>query len=569
MDVLFHASWSRQPKDMATAPRIRLDDGARGLGALSRNFRSPLFVLGGLVCLLLAIACLNIANLQLARAVARRQEIAMRISLGCSRARLMRQLLTESALTALLGGAASLVVGWATANVLGQFLGGRDSLPIAVALDHRMLLLAGAVTAAALAIYAVFPAWQGSRRLDAAWLKQGGGSLGTAQGRRWTSGRMLVVAQVAMSVVLVMAAVIFTRNLRAIQAADPGFDRRNLVLFGIRPGTSGHEKEKLRQFYFDLERRLAETPGVERIGLVRFRPMNIGGWWEKVQLAGQTEAYNASMNGVTPAYLGLYARELVAGRNLTWADIESGAKVALISEDLARRLGGAAALGQTLLVEGGPREKPRGYEIVGIAPALAVTSMKERPYAVWLPLERDAAEAVVVVRTSRPPAALLAAIRRTVEGADRNLPLVDVVTMEEQIAKGLKRERMFATLCGGLGLLAIALSVIGLYGMMAYNTSRRRGEIGVRLALGAVRRDIVVMVMREGLAMVAVGVVLGLPVVWMGAKYAEALLYQMKVLDGASVAMALGLLVIAAVVAVLAPAMRAAGLQPSQTLREQ
>jgi predicted permease len=570
MDGVFRSTWTRQPADPAKTPRLRLDEGARGLGVLSQSFRNPLLVLGGLVSLLLVIACVNVANLLLARAVARRKEIAMRISLGCSRARLMRQFLTESALIALLGGAASLFVAYATGNLLGQFVGGRESLPLQVSLDFRILLLVGAITTTALVIFGVFPAWRGSHGLDASWLKQAGGSIGSAQRRKWTSGRALVVAQMAMSVVLVMAAVIFTRNLRALQTADPGFDRRNLVLFGVRPGTSGYPADRLPGFYFDLEQRLAATPGVAAAGLTWMRPMNVGGWWETVGLAEGGETFNVSMNGVTPSYLPLYTPRLVAGRNVTWADIRADSKVAVIGEDLARRLGGPSVLGRALVVaDGPPGKKQPGYEIIGIAPAFAATSMKERPYTVWVPFRKDGAEATVVLRTSQPPGVALTRIRQTMNEIDRNLPMVDTITMEQQIGKVLQRERMFATLCGGFGILAIVLSVVGLYGVMAYSTSRRRREIGVRLALGALPRNVLSMVLREGLAMSVAGIVLGLPLVWLGAKYAEKELFHMKVFEPLSVMAAIGILLAAAMVAVGYPAARASALQPSETLREQ
>jgi predicted permease len=568
MDAVFRSTWMRVPKDIAKAPSLRLDEGARGLGVLTRELRNPLYVLGALVSLLLVIACANIANLLLARAVARRREIAMRVSLGCSRARLIRQFLTESALIALAGGAASVAVAYATSNLVGQFVGGRESLPISVSIDYRMILFVGAITAAALAIFAVFPAWQGAR-LDPSCLKLGGGSIGDGRRRRWNSGHTLVVAQMAMSVVLVMAAVIFTRNLRAIQTADPGFDRRNMVLFGVRPGTSGYDKARLPQFYFDLEQRLTSTPGVAGAGLAWMRPMDIGGWWEIVQLAGQSETNNVSINAVTPAYLPLYAPRMVAGRNITWADIRSDAKVAVIGEDLARKLGGSTILGQTLyLTDGPPGQKPPGYEIVGVVPAFAATSMKDRPYAVWVTFKKDGSDATVVVRTSQPPQAVLPRIRQMMSEIDRTLPMVDVVTMEQQIANILQRERMFATLCGGFGILAITLAVVGLYGVMAYSTSRRRGEIGVRLALGALPRNVLSMVMREGLALALAGIVLGMPMVWLGAKYAETELFQMKVFEPVSIVLALGILLAAALVAIGAPAARASALQPSETLRE-
>ncbi len=569
LETVFPTTWAAQPKDAAKAPKIRLDEGARGMGFLRREFRNPLLVLGGLVGLLLVIACTNIANLLLARAVARQKEVAMRVSLGCSQGRLMRQFLTESALLAVLGGSASILVGYATANLLGQFLAGRESFPIAVSLDWRILSMAGGITAVALAVFGLFPAWQASRLSNAAWLKQGPGSVGQGPRHRWNTGKLFVMAQMALSVVLVMTAIVFTRNLTAIESADPGFDRRNLVLFETRPGTSGYEKAKLPQFYSALEQRLAATPGVAGVGLAAVRPMNIGGWWESVRMAGQTESYNASINGITPTYLPLYTSRFVAGRNLTAADIASDAKVAVISEDLARKLGGPDVLGGRLeFSDVPPGVKPQVFEVVGIAPAIAATSMKDRPYAVWLPFEKDRPEATVVLRTTLPPNAVLPAIRQTMREIDRTLPMVDTVTMEEQISKGLQRERMFATLCNGFGTLALVLSVVGLYGVIAFRTSRRRSEIGIRLALGALPKDVVSMVVREGLAVAALGMAMGVPVVWAGAKYVQKELSQAKPLDPGSLALALGTLFAGALVAVAIPALRASALKPADALRQ-
>jgi putative ABC transport system permease protein len=570
MATLFRTSWSTQPKNPATAPQLRLDEGGRGLGFLRDDFRNPLLLLGGLVGLLLVIACTNIVNLLLARAVARQREVAMRTALGCSQARLMRQFLVESALLALLGGVASIGVGYFTANLLGQFIAGRQNRPIVVTLDFRIFALAGATTMLALVVFGLFPAWWASRMPQAMWLRQGAGTVGYSPRHKRGSGRLLVMAQMGMSVVLVMIAVIFTRNLLALQSADPGFDRRNLILFGIRPGTSGYDESRLPQFYFNLEQHLAATPGVAAMGMASMRPMNIGGWWENVRLAGESAAVNASINGVTPGYLPLLFRGMVAGRNVTSADISSGAKVAVISEDLARRLGGQSVLGRMLeFSEGPPGEKLRQFEIVGIAPVIAATSMKERPYAVWLPIEKDRPELTIVVRTLKRPQTVLPAIRQTMSEIDRNLPLVDVVTMEEQIAKGLQRERMFATLCAGFGILALVLSVVGLYGVIAYSTSRRRGEIGLRLALGAMPRDVLSMVLREGLGVAALGMLIGIPVVWLGAKYVERELSRVKPLEPLSIVLALGILLAAALVAVGIPALRAAALRPAETLRQE
>ncbi len=570
LETLFRASWAKRPKDAAAAPHIRLDEGRQGLGSLRREFEDPLLVLGGLVSLLLVIACTNIANLLLARAVARRREVMVRVSLGCSRGRLVRQFVTESALLAGSGGLLSVGVSYLTANLLGRFLAERDSLPVAVALDFRVLLIVGAVTMLALLLFGIFPAFQGSRIARVITNRPGLGGLGNGAMRSWSAGRVLVVAQVAMSVILVLAAVIFTRNLLSIQSADPGFDRRNLVLFTIRPGTSGYEKSRLPDFYFNLEQRLLATSGVSAVGMAWMRPMNVGGWWQQVVLPGKTDRVEASVNGVTASYLPVFVGRLVAGRNLTRSDIESKAKVAVISEDLAKKFGGGPALGKFFEFGGGrPGGKRDRYEIVGIAPAIAATSMKDRPAAVWLPIDPEVPQVTVVVRTSRPPQLVLSAIRQTMRNVDRNLPLYDVLTMQEQIAKTLQRERMFAILCTAFGALALVLSVVGLYGVISYNASRRRGEIGVRLALGALPRNVLTMILREGLSLTMLGILLAAPVVMLGARYIEKLLLHMKPLEPASIGLAVGVLITAALIAVTLPAMRAAGVNPSEALREE
>jgi predicted permease len=477
--------------------------------------------------------------------------------------------LTESALLAALGGAVSIAVAYVTANLLGQFVVQHDNVPIAVKFDIRILAIAAATTGVALLLFGLFPAWKASKLPSAPWLKQGAGSIGYPARRRWNSGRLLVLGQMAMSVVLVMCAVIFTRNLLAIQSADPGFDRRDLILFDIRPGTSGYEKASLQHFYFNLQQRLAATPGVAAVGLASIRPMDIGGRWEGVQLLGQSATNNASVNGVTPTYLSLFASRLVAGRNIQWTDIASDAKVALISQDLAQKLGGTSVLGRRLaFFEHPPGQPSPEFEIVGIAPTIAATSMKDRPYVVWLPLAKQSPQVTVLLRTSQSPQSVLPAVRRTMREIDRNLPMVDVITMEEQISKGLQRERMFATLCNGFGILALVLSIVGLYGVMAYNTSRRRAEIGVRLALGAMPREVLAMILREGMMLATVGLLLGLPIVWLGAQYLQRELFQMKPLEPASLLAALSMLLAAALVAVGIPALRASTIQPAQTLRQ-
>lgn len=563
LDAAFVSSWTGKPKDHKKAPRVRVDNGSHGLGFLRRNLQSPLLVLGGLVALLLLIACSNIANLLLSRSAARRKEVATRIALGCSRQRLIRQFLTESAMLAGLGGIAAIVVAYLTESLLGQFVafGDGDSIPIAAGLNGRVLAIVFATSLLALLLFGLFPAWRASQFTNAEHLK--------SFHHKWNSGRLLTLGQMAMSVVLVMSAVLFTRNLTAIESSDPGFDRRNLILFSIRPGTSGYQANQLERFYFNVEQQLAATAGVSNVGMASVRPMNTGGWWEDVQMAGQNEVRNANVNSITPNYLSLFSKRMVAGRRFEWTEVSSGAKVAVVSEDLARKMGGPSILGKRLTFDEGPAvANAPTYEIIGIAPAMAATSMKRRPFVVWLPLNKESPEVTVVLRTSQPPSMVLPLVRKTMANIDRKLPMVDVITMEEQISKGLQRERMFAIVCSCFGVLALVLSVVGLYGVMAYNTARRSAEIGIRMALGAMPGEVVSMIIREGMTVAVLGLLLGLPAIWFGAKYVDKLLFNMKPLDPATLAYSLGTLLLAAVAAVAIPAMRASGIQPSQTLRQ-
>ncbi len=273
----WRSTWRTDPSKDYPAPRLRVDNGRTGIALGRESLERPLYLLGALVGLVLLIACANIANLLLLRAMGRHREIALRVSLGCSRQRLMRQFATESAMLALVGGLLSLAVAWATGRLLASFLSGQDRAPIEVSLDPVMILSASAITAVTLVLFGALPAWRNSKVDPVAGLKTASGVAGPGMGTsRWRTGRVLVVSQIAFSLLLVTAAVLFTVNLRGAESEDVGFDRRNLVLFGIRPGTSGHEKSRLPQFYEAVERRLLEIPGVQRAGLAWMRPMTSG-----------------------------------------------------------------------------------------------------------------------------------------------------------------------------------------------------------------------------------------------------------------------------------------------------
>jgi predicted permease len=566
--VAFRASWSRAPKSEAVAPVIQIQDGSAGLGSLRRNFGQPLLILAGLVGLLLAIACANIANLLLARANARQKEVALRISLGCARSRLVRQFLTESGLLAILGGIASIFVAYAASNVLATFMADRRSrAAFEIGIDLPMVLAALGFSLLTVLLFGLYPALRSASIDTSAALKEGAGSLGASARHWWTPGKVLIVGQMALSIVLVAAAALFVRNLQSIQNLDPGYDRTNLLVFGLRPGTSGYTQDKLPVFWEGVERAIATTPGVASAGLATVRPMDGGGWWDDLKVPGRPENYPSALNMITPGYLSTQTPKVIQGRNFTREDIATNSKVLIISEDLARKIDPAnSVLGRKLHFAENDKEH---YEIVGIAPSLAYGNLTYRPHVAWRPIDlKRSDEAQILVRTVISPAAILPAIRETIRRIDPNLPLVDPITIEGQIAKGLQRERMFATLCSAFGILALILSAVGLYGVMSYNANRRRNEIGVRLALGARPGDVVRMVVQEGLLLTTLGLALGAPAIYYGAQYIQKIDKEWKTIDAPVLAVALSALAVTAAIAAWLPARRASRLDPMSALRQ-
>lgn len=566
MDSVFRSTWTAQP-EQGPGPRLRLDPAQRGIATVERQFRRPLLVLLPMVGLVLLIACANIANLLLARGAARRKEMALRVSLGASRGRLLAQMLAESAWLAVLGGALGVWVAAVTANVLIALVPSGDfsRLPD-VALNGRMLAAACAASLAALAVFGLFPAWRASRVDAAPSLKEGPVSSGKAPGR-WTAARVLVAAQVALTLLLVAAAALFARNLGGIRNIDAGFERANLLLFDLAPGESGYTGERLAQFYVALQRQLPTAPGVTAAGLASIRMMNDGGFWGAVRAPGLAAPVNVALNQVTPEFFPALGLRLTGGRWLTAADAASEARPVLVSEELAAKLGGGAALGRRVRL-GEKADDPR-HEVVGIVSNAMYNRLTERPDVVYQPFDAaKTASATVMVRTAGPPAAALSGIREALARLDKDLPMIRVLTMEQQISEGLRQERLFAYLCGAFGGLALLLSAIGLYGVISYSVARRKGEIGVRVALGASQGQVLSLVLREGLALAAAGLLVGGPLLWGAARLVERqLLHGMEPLDPASIGIAVAGLGVCALVAAWLPAWRAARLDPAAALR--
>ncbi len=560
LDTIFRSTWAAQPKNAETAPRLRLQDASGGIGSLRRELGNPLSLLFSLVAFVLLIACANIANLMLARADTRRREVALRVALGCSRSRLIRQFFIESALLAGFGGLLSLAVTYATANFAITLMPGNLRLDFLV--DTRMMLATFAVTAFTALAFGLYPAWRAAQMDAAPALKEGSENVGGVRHNRVAPGRLLVLAQVALGVVLVAAGAAFTAHLRKIVASNTGFERTRLLMFDLRPGESGYQGARLRQFYMQLEQRLREVRGVEAVGLARIRPMKGGGYWDDVQIPGEAKRIGTAVNFISAGFLEALGVPIIAGRGITEQDVRAQAAVVVVSEDFGNELG-RSPLGLMFKMDG------KSMEIVGVAARARYSRLTEQPNVLYLPNSLNQDTITALLRTAVPPMQVMRGVREAVENLDANLPVVSAVSMEGQIAATLRRERLFAWLCGAFGVLALLLCMIGLYGVMSYATSRRRQEIGIRIALGASPGNVLRHVVSEALGVALAGCVLGCPIAWWAAqRYVDYKKLGMEPLDPAILVWASAALAGSAFLAVLGPALRAATTDPMRALRD-
>lgn len=565
LDTAFASSWTVPPTKAEATPHIRVQSAARGLGSIRHDLGNPMWMLLGLVALVLVVDCANIANLLLARAARRQKEVALRLSLGCSRGRLIRQFLTESLLLASIGAALSLPVAIAAGQLMTTLLGSQGAgMTLSMQPHLSTFLITGAIAIATAVLFGLYPAFRASQVQTVPALKEGSGSAGTSSRQLWAPAKMLVFGQTTLGVLLVASAILFTGKLMALVNQDTGFNRDHVLLFDVRPGEVGHEGEALRNFYFNAEQRLRDLPGVEAVGLAQTRPMRGGGSWTGVKGPGQARPSQTAEHRSNAGFLDSMSIPLAAGRAITPQEARGGLKVAVLSEDLARDMGLSPALGAHVTVEGGET-----YQVVGIARAARYHSMSETAPVLYLPFDYNSSSATFVVRTSIPPSDAFFAIQQVFQGLSQDLPLVDVYTMEQQISRTLQKERLFAWLCGSFGVLALVLCAVGLYGLMSNITERRTAEVGIRMALGASRQAVMKQVIGEGMLLVAGGVVVGLPAAWVVARFAIAEGFLAKeVAYSEPIALAAGVLLAASALAVLAPSVRAASVDPMRALRE-
>lgn len=562
LDTIFASTWAARPKSPEQTPQIYLQTADRGLGSIRRRMGDPVTILLTLVAMVLLIACANIANLLLARGAQREKEIALRMSLGSGSGRLFRQLFTESVLLAAIGGVFSVAVTYAIGIAMAAVVPTRgEGVMLTVEPDLRTLAGSLLITLLAVLLFGLYPAWRASRVDAAPALKEGSGADGR---RRWAPAKFLVLAQISLGVLLITAAILYTKQLNEIVNRDAGFERDHVLLFDLRPGEIGYTGDRLKQFYSSLHERLSALSGVKAVGLSRTRPMRGGGYFDSIESLATKDRVNAAVHHMSSSFVEALGVPIVAGRNLTEAEWLSGAPVLLVSEDLAQGLKLASPVGeQVKFVDG-----KTALTIIGVVKTARYGRLTQEQPVAYSPFETKHPGATVTIRTTIPPMAVLESARQVVKDLDRNLPLVDIYTMEQQISRTLQRERMFAWICGSFGVLALVLCAVGIYGLMSHMTARRTGEIGIRMALGATRGDVTKRVVGEGMSLAAAGLLIGVPI----ALYAAHIAKQQRWLPEDEtaygvIAAAIGVLAFSALAAVTGPAIRAASIDPMKALR--
>jgi len=545
----------------------------KGRSELRRQFSKPLLVLTATVVLVLLIACANVANLLIARATFRQKEIAVRLALGSGRLRIVRQLLVESLLLSCTAGAAGLLFAiWADQALIGFLPPSSTPLNVSAMPDWRILAFATVISMLTGIVFGLVPALQATRPDVAGTLKDQAGSVtgGASNGVR----KLLVVVQIALSLLLLIGAGLFIRSLRNLKDLDPGFHTTSLLAFKVDPTLNGYAPERTKAFYQRLRETLGSLPGVDSAALAVMPVLEGDEWDQWVTIDSYSpktgELPDPHMNFTSPGYFRTMQINLLTGRDFRLSDTLGTSKVCIVNETFAKKYFGTInAEGHQIGMGIDPGTKT-DITVIGVARDTKYESMRDEiPPEMFRPFQQleFATGITAYVRTARDPENMFSSIQRQVHDLDPNLPVFEMITLERQMENSLVTERLVATLSSGFGFLATALASIGIYGVLAYAVARRTREIGIRMAIGAAKIDIVWLIMRETLELLGIGIAAALPLSWMLTQSIRSQLYGIEPTDSASVGIAVCAIAAVGILAGYVPAHRATRVHPLVALR--
>lgn len=565
-------------KRLLAKVHVVLTPGGAGIQDLQEAYGSNLRVLMTISGLLLLIACANVANLLLARGMARKSEISLRTALGAKRGQIIRQLLTESVLLALLSGIVGLVVPYAgTKMLLALAFGEAQRLPVDPSPSLPVLAFACGLALLTGVLFGIAPAWITSQTDPVDALRTG---MRTTSSGASLVQRGLVVLQAGLSLVLLTGAGLFSESLNNLQHSNLRLESKNRYIVHINPQAAGYSQTQLESLYRTIEERFHAIPGVKNVGISLYTPMENNNWGTGVQVHGQPNPHTgASIVKVNSEYFDSVGTHVLMGRGISERDTPTTPAVAVVNQEFAKKFF--------------PRQNPIGryfgtgpestgdYKIVGVVEDTTYTSVRwkqhrmyflpilQRPASAKDPIERDLSlyAGTLVVQTERPVNQMAAIAQRTLASINPNLTVVKFQTFDQQIADRFTEERMVARLTTLFGALALLLATIGLYGVTAYTAARRTGEIGIRMALGAGRSGVIAMVMRGAMIQSAFGLAIGIPTSVLCVRFVESQLFEMKGMDVGVLVTSILTLALAASLAGAIPARRAASIDPVRALR--
>ncbi len=547
---------------------------ATGVSSLRARFESPLWMLLAITGLVLLITCANLANLMLARASVRERDIAVRLAIGASRWRLVRQLLAESILLAALGSILGIILAQVLSRVLvSALVTGSTPLFVDLQPDWRLLGFIASLSILTCLLFGLTPALRATRTAIGSILKSGArGSGGRGLGLR----RILVVSQVALALILVVGALLFVRSFQKVLNVDTGFERDGVVVTSVDLPRRNDSVERLRSLHRQVHERLSALPEVRSASEVSIVPIRGSGWNNNIRIDGVADTGTrllSNFNQVGPRYFESMSTTIIAGRDFNEKDTLTSPKVAIVDENFARRfLDGASPVGRVFRVEAGPGEAEPPIEIVGLVRDSKYRDLRETAtplaYLTTAQDERPDRSMQFVVRTDVSYAAATESMKRAILEVDPSSSIV-FQDMQTQIRESLLLDRLMAMLSGFFGFLAALIAMIGLYGVISYSVARRKHEIGIRVALGANRARVIKLILAEAAVLLAIGLTIGSVLAILAARTARTFLFGLQPHDPLTISVAVAVLALVGVAASYLPALRAARVDPMIALRDE